>query len=180
MKNLVNIMTISRIFVSFFIFFLITLKSYLFALILFVIASLTDYLDGYLARKYKVESDFGRILDPIADKILISVLFIALSINLQSYLIGFLGCLVLSRDFWVNALRDLSSRRKIDDAISVTMLAKFKTASQMLCFTLYLLGLAINLPLVIVIADITLIISTILSVYTGFLYTISFTTSIKK
>ena len=62
---------------------------YWYAFILFFIASITDYFDGYLARKYNSVSQIGEILDPIADKILIVFLLFAISVNLTSYYIGF-------------------------------------------------------------------------------------------
>jgi hypothetical protein len=75
---------------------------YLLALILFFVAGITDYLDGYLARKYKAVSKLGEILDPIADKILILFVLFGLAINLSSYLIGFVGAAaddpILGRD----------------------------------------------------------------------------------
>ena len=69
------------------------------AFILFFIAGLTDYFDGYLARKYDASSQIGEILDPIADKILIIFFFFGLALNLSSYLIGFAGALIISEKF---------------------------------------------------------------------------------
>ena len=74
MKTLPNILTILRIILIPVIILLIVLDTYnanFLALIIFIIASLSDYLDGYLARKYKFTSNFGTMLDPIADKLLI-------------------------------------------------------------------------------------------------------------
>ena len=72
MITLLNLITFSRIFLGGVIFLILALSDkYLLALILFYIASLTDWFDGYLARKYNAVSQFGEILDPIADKILI-------------------------------------------------------------------------------------------------------------
>ena len=59
-------------------------KGYLLALVLFFLAGVTDYFDGYLARKYNAVSQLGEILDPIADKILILFVFFGLAINLSS------------------------------------------------------------------------------------------------
>ena len=79
-KNIANIFTIFRILLApiFFIFFIS--KLYIFAFICFLIASITDALDGYLARKYKIISDFGSIYDPLADKILIFCAFLCIFI----------------------------------------------------------------------------------------------------
>ena len=91
MSTIINILTLSRIFLAVLIFLLlISPDGYLMALILFFIAGITDYYDGYLARKYNAVSELGEILDPIADKILILYILVGLSINLSTYLSGFL------------------------------------------------------------------------------------------
>ena len=89
MSTFINILTLLRIFLAAVIFLLlISPDGYLLALILFFIAGITDYFDGYLARKYNAVSQIGEVLDPIADKILVLFLFVGLAINLSSYLIG--------------------------------------------------------------------------------------------
>ena len=146
---------------------------YWLALVLFFIAGITDYFDGYLARKYSAVSQLGEILDPIADKILILFVLFGLAINLSSYLIGFIGAIVITREIWVGALRDLNARNGKSDATSVTFLAKIKTSVQMLTLSVYLFGLAINTMLIIIIADILLFISLFITLYTGFIYTLN-------
>ena len=85
MKILINLLTLSRIFIAIIIFGLLMLSDlYLLAFILFFLAGLTDYFDGFLARKYDASSHIGEILDPIADKILIVFLFFGLGIDLSS------------------------------------------------------------------------------------------------
>ena len=145
---------------------------YLLAFVLFFLAGITDYFDGYLARKYNAVSQFGEILDPIADKILILFVLFGLSINLSSYLIGFIGAIIITREIWVGALRDLNARNGKSNATKVTFLAKIKTSVQLLTLSIYLFGLAINNMLVIVIADILLFISLFITLYTGSIYTL--------
>ena len=65
------------------------------ALLLFFIASISDYWDGFLARKYNLESVLGAVLDPIADKILVTFIILALSIELSSVFIGLVGGIML-------------------------------------------------------------------------------------
>lgn len=176
--KLINALTISRIVIAVFIFILLTsTSSYKLALVLFIFASLTDYLDGFLARRYNASSEYGEILDPIADKILIIFLFFALAINLSSYLIGFLGSIIIAREIWVSALRDLNARKNNVDATKVIYLAKIKTSAQLFTLSIYLIGLAFNQMILIIIGDIFLIISTMITLYTGFIYTIN---SLKK
>ena len=146
---------------------------YLLALVLFFLAGVTDYFDGYFARKYNAVSQLGEILDPIADKILILFVLFGLAINLSSYLIGFIGAIVITREIWVGALRDLNARNGRSDATKVTFLAKIKTSVQLLTLSIYLFGLAINNMLIIIIADILLFISLFITLYTGFIYTLN-------
>ena len=146
---------------------------YLLALVLFFLAGITDYLDGYLARKYNAVSQLGEILDPIADKILILFVLFGLAINLSSYFIGFIGAMVITREIWVGALRDLNARNGKSDVTKVTFLAKIKTTVQLSTLAVYLFGLSINNMLVIIIADIFLFISLFITLYTGLIYTIN-------
>lgn len=150
---------------------------YFIALILFFLAGITDYFDGYLARKHNLVSELGEILDPIADKILILFVLFGLAVNLSSYLIGFAGAIIISREIWVGALRDLNARNGRIDATKVTFLAKIKTTIQLFTISTYLLGLALNNMLIIVIADILLFISLFITIYTGMIYTLN---SIRK
>ena len=147
--------------------------SYFLALVLFFLAGVTDYFDGYLARKYNAVSQLGEILDPIADKILILFVLFGLAINLSSYLIGFIGATIITREIWVGALRDLNARNGKTEATKVSFLAKIKTTIQLFTITIYLFGLAINNMLIIVIGDIFLFISLFITLYTGFIYTIN-------
>jgi len=171
---LINALTLSRIAIAIIIFILLMLNSsYLLALILFFIAGLTDYLDGFLARKYNAKSQIGEILDPISDKILITFLFFALTVNLSSYLIGFAGAVIIAREIWVSALRDFNSRNNNSNATKVIYIAKIKTTAQLFTIFLYLFSLAFNVMLLILVADIFLIISLLITIYTGYLYTIN-------
>ena len=147
--------------------------TYLWALLLFFIAGITDYFDGYLARKYDAVSQLGEILDPIADKILILFVLFGLAINLSSYLIGFIGAIIITREIWVGALRDLNARTGKSNATKVTFIAKIKTSIQIFTITVYLFGLTLNNMLIIVIGDILLFISLFITLYTGFIYSIN-------
>jgi len=172
--TLINILTFSRIFLAAIIFVLLmSPDGYLLALVLFFIAGVTDYFDGYLARKYNAVSKLGEILDPIADKILILFVLFGLAINLSSYLIGFVGAVIITREIWVGALRDLNARNGKSDATKVTFLAKIKTSVQLSTLSIYLFGLAINNMFIIVIADIFLFISLFITLYTGLTYTVN-------
>jgi CDP-diacylglycerol--glycerol-3-phosphate 3-phosphatidyltransferase len=157
-----------------FIFILLTrTEMYWIAFALFFIASITDYFDGYLARKYNHVSQIGEILDPIADKILIVFLLFAISVNLTSYYIAFASALIITREIWVGALRDFNARQNKSDATKVTFLAKIKTTIQLFTISTYLLGLSMNNMLVLLIADILLLLSLIITLYTGLIYSLN-------
>ena len=172
--NILNAITLSRILCAILIYFFLFLESqYLLALLLFGIASFSDFVDGYVARKTYNVSVLGEILDPIADKLLIVFVLIGLSINLDSFLIGFISALIISREIWVAALRDINARNNQSDKTKVTFLAKIKTATQMFAILMYLFGLTINNMIVLFFADIILIIALLVTIQTGFQYTIS-------
>ena len=169
----INMLTISRIILAPIIFILLmSSDGYLLSLILFFLAGLTDYFDGYLARKYNSVSEIGEVLDPIADKLLIVFVLIGLAVNLSSYLIGFISAFIIAREVWVGALRDMNARNGRSNATKVTFLAKIKTTIQLFTIAIYLSGLVLNEMLIIVIADIFLFISLFITMYTGLLYTI--------
>jgi len=171
---LINLLTLSRIFIAIIIFGLLMLNNYyVLAFVLFFVAGLTDYFDGFLARKYNASSQMGEILDPIADKILIIFLFFGLALNLSSYLIGFAGALIITREIWVSALRDYNSRNNNSHATKVIYIAKIKTTIQMFTISIYLFALAFNFMLLIIVADIFLILSTLITLYTGYIYTVN-------
>ena len=109
--SIINLLTFARIIIAVIIFALLAIKDfYMVALILFFIAGLTDFFDGFFARKYNATSQIGEILDPLADKILIIFLFFGLAVNLSSFLIGFAGSLIITREIWISALRDYNAR----------------------------------------------------------------------
>tara|TARA_B100000963_G_scaffold24323_1_gene18178 strand:+ start:1655 stop:2191 length:537 start_codon:yes stop_codon:yes gene_type:complete len=172
--SIINIITISRIFLAMIIFILLTQNdAYFIALILFFLAGITDYIDGALARKFSVTSQLGEIIDPIADKILIIFLFFGLSINISSYWIGFIASIIISREIWVAALRDFNSRNNNTNATKVTFLAKIKTAVQLFTIFTYLTALAFNKMLLIIFGDIFLFLSLLITIYTGYIYTLN-------
>ena len=174
MSLFINLITVSRMVFGAIIFVLLTrTELYWYAFILFFIASSTDYLDGYLARKYNLVSQLGEILDPIADKILIVFLLFAIAVNLTSYYIGFLSAVIITREIWVGALRDFNARQQNTNATRVTFLAKIKTTIQLFTISNYLLGLAMNNMIILIIADFLLFVSFLITLYTGYKYTLS-------
>ena len=139
MKNIPNILTVSRIFAIIVFMILGTLadrpylqdKNYIFAIrlgayCLAVLAALTDLLDGYLARKYNVVSDFGALMDPLADKIFVTAaMLLAVEYRLMPAIVVFA---VLAREFMVTGLRTLAAKKQV--VIAADRWGKLKTALQ--------------------------------------------------
>ncbi len=97
------------------------------ATIIFIFAGVSDFLDGYIARKYNMITDLGKILDPIADKILVAAALIAL-IDLDR-LYWWIAVIMLARDFTMEALRNLAASKGI--IIAAGIWGKLKTTFQM-------------------------------------------------
>ena len=174
MNNFIQILTYFRIIAGPIIFFLILVsQSYGIALSILLLASASDYWDGYLARKYSLTSQLGEILDPIADKILITFVLLALVLALDSIFIAFLGSLILAREFWVGALRDFNARNGNESATTVTFLAKTKTTIQLITFCWILTGLYLNSGLMIFLGNFFLFLALIITMQTGLSYTIA-------
>ena len=170
MTNFINFITIARIFLAPIILVFLIFGNYLVCVLLFLLAGLTDYFDGYFARKYNAVSELGEILDPIADKILVVFILIGLSVELDSQLMALLSSFIIAREIGVAALRDYSARNNLSERTKVTFLAKAKTSVQLLTIGLYLLALAISFNLLIVISDILLLLATFITLYTGYQY----------
>jgi cardiolipin synthase len=106
---------------------------------LFAIAAITDYFDGYFARSMKAQSNFGKCLDPIADKLLVIVAIVMLiSFSGGSFWILIPGLIIISREVLVSGLREFLAEFHVN--IPVSKLAKIKTAVQMIAITGLLLG----------------------------------------
>jgi|TARA_B110000003_G_scaffold275786_1_gene319477 CDP-diacylglycerol--glycerol-3-phosphate 3-phosphatidyltransferase len=142
------------------------------SLFLFLFASISDYFDGALARKYNLSSQLGEVLDPIADKILVLFMLFALALYFSSIYIGFISCLILAREFWVSALRDLNARNLNTSATKVSFLAKIKTTIQLIAVVLYLLGLSYDIVFMLFLGDFVLFIALIIGLKTGLTYSL--------
>ena len=174
MKIFIQSLTYFRIIAGPVIFIIILIpQNYGAALLIFLLASASDYWDGYLARKYSLTSVFGAVLDPIADKILITFTVIALSLDLASIYVAFLGSMMLAREYWVTALRDFNAQAGNTAATRVTFLAKIKTAIQLGTLCLFLLGLYLNSEFVIFVSNFFLLLALIITLQTVLSYTMS-------
>jgi cardiolipin synthase len=137
-----NILTIGRILVApilIVVFYFPGELSDWLACIIFVIAAFTDYLDGFFARLYKLQSKFGELLDPIADKVLVST---ALALLIMSQIIKgphvVAAIIIITREILISGLREFLAKAQV--YIPVTNLSKGKTVIQMIAISILLAG----------------------------------------
>lgn len=134
--------------------------------LIFCIASITDYLDGYLARKNNLVTTFGKFIDPIADKLIVntSILLLA-SINEISIIVPII---MISRDIIVDAIRLVASQKNV--VLAASMLGKAKTMTQMIAICILLLKNVIFAYFGIPMDQIMIWIATAISLISGFDY----------
>ena len=114
---------------------------YLIAGIVFAVASFTDFLDGHLARKWNMVTDFGKFADPLADKLLTTVAFIYMMRD--GVCSPVVLCIILAREFAVSGLRMVAAGAKDGKVIAANMWGKVKTVLQMLSIIFYFFGMSI-------------------------------------
>ena len=185
--NITNKITISRVIMSFIIMILllfpfellnIKLPTYVFngniyielkyiiAGILFVIASLTDFLDGYVARKYNMVTDFGKMVDAVSDKLLTNTVLVILACD--GMVSPVIAVVIIARDIFVDSIKMVMGNK--GKAVAAIKVAKLKTASLMLGI---ILTLFYNIPFELInlrVSDFMLVLAAILSVISGVKY----------
>ena len=185
--NKANKITISRVIMSFIIMILllfpfellnIKLPTYIFngniyielkyiiTGILFVIASLTDFLDGYVARKYNMVTDFGKMVDAVSDKLLTNTVLVILACD--GMISPVIAVVIIARDIFVDSIKMVMGNK--GKAVAAIKVAKFKTASLMVGI---ILTLFYNIPFELInlrVSDFMLVLAAILSVISGVKY----------
>lgn len=138
--NLPNKLTIIRIVLTPVFLFLFTVSfvphHYILALVVFIIASITDFADGHIARKHNLVTNFGKIADPIADKILTTAILLCFMMN--GLCDVWVIMIILTREFTVSALRITAAAQ--GSVIPANIFGKIKTASQMI-FSIFILAM---------------------------------------
>jgi CDP-diacylglycerol--glycerol-3-phosphate 3-phosphatidyltransferase len=169
-KSVPNILTICRILlipVLIASFYLEGKTSYYVATAIFIFASITDYFDGFIAKLYKAQSEFGRMLDPIADKMLVASALVMLIHFDRVHVLPAIA--ILCREILVSGMREYMAELKV--SIPVSNLAKAKTATQMIAISLLLLGdQGTGFEFVPILGAILIWLAAILTIFTGYLY----------
>jgi CDP-diacylglycerol--glycerol-3-phosphate 3-phosphatidyltransferase len=140
------------------------------ATLILVVAAISDGLDGYFARKFNQVSDFGKVIDPIADKIFLSVSLYLLVGDIQRQLNPWIASIIVAREFFVSGLRSLFASKKI--ILSAEKTAKWKTAFQFIGIGAYLLKdpLFTFMPSSLLIGKVSFVIAITLSYLSMFHY----------
>lgn len=174
--NIPSLITLMRVFIIpiFIVIFFIRIKGSFMGFpltdfvlfLLFTFASFTDWLDGYLARKWNQTSDFGAFLDPVADKLLVAVALIAIvASNPIHWYLTLSVMIIISREITVSALREWMASMGERGVVAVSWIGKWKTAFQMLAIGCLLFRADfIGLP-IFSIGVVLLILATILTLW---------------
>lgn len=173
LMNLPNQITVARLILTVVLFFLIPFEMYWTALVVFLIAAGTDWLDGWIARKYDLVSKLGRILDPFADKLLICGTFIYLS-SIETAIAPWMTVVVVGREFLVTVLRSFLESEGQD--FSAKMAGKLKMVFQCAAVVFCLIRLAMpdaSLPQFDRIIVATVWLAVISTIYSGVGYIFS-------
>ena len=133
------------------------------ALILFVVGAISDLIDGKWARRDKIVTDLGAFLDPLADKMLVNLAFLAL-VALGMVPV-WVFAIILVRDFAVDGMRMMAARDGV--TIAASFYGKLKTTTQMTALIILLLNLIVNLEFFTIVGNIALYLALILTVFSG-------------
>ncbi len=172
--NIPNIITLARIAlipVLVFFFYLPGQWSYTVCAAIFAVASATDWLDGYLARKLNQSTPFGAFLDPVADKLMVSTALVLLVSYHPHYLYVIPAAIIIGREIVVSALREWMAELGQRTRVSVSMVGKVKTALQMVAITVLLfVGKGVDIFGLELLGFVLFYIATGLTLYSMFLY----------
>ena len=146
MKFFVNFLSVFRIVAAFAMIPAITFQWFWFALIVFTLAAISDWFDGFLARKYKVCSKLGGVMDHIGDKLLVVNTLFMLSIMLPIWFIVIPVVLMIARELYISGLREFLGTQKIEMPVQKARfsIAKIKTTLQMLTTIIFLALFALS------------------------------------
>ena len=173
MINFPTVLTISRfifaIFVSVLLFFNSNL-AVIIALILFILGSLSDALDGAFARRRSSQSKFGAFLDPIADKFLVFLVLISLVYQRESTIIFVITILIISREIFIMSLREWMANSLNGKTLGVSSLGKTKTILQMSGISMLIATPIIPLSYYFELSIVVLIIGTLFGYFSAFKY----------
>ncbi|WP_142415267.1 CDP-diacylglycerol--glycerol-3-phosphate 3-phosphatidyltransferase [Hathewaya massiliensis] len=168
--NLANKLTILRIFLIPLFLMFIAVKGIpygtIIATAIFIIASLTDKLDGYIARSRNQITTFGKFMDPLADKLLVTSALISL---VELHVIhSYVAVIIIAREFAVSGLRTLAASEGI--VIAASWWGKIKTVIQIVAIILALFNLTYKIPILNILSQISMVLAVIITIVSGIDY----------
>tara|TARA_R110000868_G_scaffold6539_3_gene36883 strand:- start:266 stop:835 length:570 start_codon:yes stop_codon:yes gene_type:complete len=170
--NIPNILTLTRVgLIPIFIllFYMPYHWSYVAAALIFTLAAVTDWLDGYLARKLQQSTPFGAFLDPVADKLMVVIALVLLVQHHANFWVTAPAAIIIGRELVISALREWMAEMGARAHVAVSQLGKYKTALQMVA----LVVLLANPPLItywVVIGYVLLAMSAVLTLWSMIVY----------
>ena len=174
--NLPNKLTILRILMIplFVLFFELSSLSmnYFWAFVMFAVASITDLLDGKIARKYNLVSDFGKLMDPLADKVLVTAALVCFVADPAALTPSWIVITILAREFLVTSLRLLAAAKGV--VLAADKWGKYKTATTMvwICWNLLIMEFALLGSIGVTLHYVLMYLSLFFTVYSGANYVI--------
>ena len=165
--NLPNKLTIARIIAVPFFIAAYYLEWHLVAFIIFVLASFTDMLDGKIARKYNLVTNFGKFMDPLADKVLV---YSAFCLMVPDPVPGWMLIIILAREFLVAGVRTVAASEGI--VIAAAMSGKIKTVLQMIAVCMLLIAPVINVAWFLTLSKVVLWAALVMTVVSGVQYVV--------
>ena len=143
---------------------------------IFWLAAITDWFDGYLARRLKQSSAFGAFLDPVADKLIVAAALLMITHTYQTLWITIPAIILLSREVYVSSLREWMGQMGLSSNVKVSFVGKLKTTAQMLALIGLLSGMEYFLGFRIFwvsLGYILLYVATVLSLWSMWIYTVA-------
>jgi CDP-diacylglycerol--glycerol-3-phosphate 3-phosphatidyltransferase len=162
-KHIPNILTNLRILLILPVCFLLAKENRILASLIFCIIMLSDFLDGHIARKYSAVSEYGKCMDPIADKLVVIILLILLMINGSASIV--LSILIVAREILISGIREFYASKNI--SIPVSKLGKIKTSLQL---TSILLLIMTSNSFMFLLSNAVLFLATIATVLSAYQY----------
>ena len=186
LPNKISIVRICMIPAFVFVFFFTFTGNYIVAAAIFALAAATDFVDGYIARKYQLVTNFGKILDPIADKVIVATAFIFMLTAKEELFWAYGGynqlvydcvaisiCLILARELIISAFRQIAAANNV--ILAAEKLGKFKTVFQDTCIVVLLVSAGVAGVAGEIISYVGLVlfaIATVLTVVSGVSYVV--------
>lgn len=163
--NMLTLMRVALIPIFILLYYLPFHWSYLAASVVFTIASITDWLDGYLARRWQQSTPFGAFLDPVADKLMVAVALVLLVQSHANFWVTAPAMVIIGREIVISALREWMAEIGARAQVAVSNLGKYKTAAQMVALVVLLANPALPVTVWVTLGYILLAISAVLTLW---------------